>query len=137
MATASEGSGTPANPDEGASVPQEKQELLWGIVEKAGTGLEEGEKASLYHLLLAYSDIFSSSGPDLGRTSVIRHEITTTNNAPIRQPIRWIPPYRREEVQQLLKEMQEKDVIQRSSNPWASPIVLVTKKDGSTRFCVD
>ena len=33
--------------------------------------------------------------------------------------------------------MQEKDVIQRSSNPWASPIVLVTKKDGSTRFCVD
>ena len=137
VAMASEGSGTSANPGEDASVSQEKQELLWGMVEKAGTGLEEGEKMSLYHLLLAYSDIFASSGADLGRTGVIRHEITTTNTAPIRQPIRRIPPYRREEVQQLLKEMQEKDVIQKSSSPWASPIVLVTKKDGSTRFCVD
>ena len=33
--------------------------------------------------------------------------------------------------------MQEKDVIQRSSTPWASPIVLVTKKDAGTRFCID
>ena len=137
VAMASEGLGTPANPDEGASVPHEKQELLWGMVEKAGTGLEEGEKTSLYHLLLAYSDIFSSSGADLGRTGVIHHEITTTNHTPIRQPIRRIPPYCREEVQQLLKVMQEKEVIQRSSSPWASLIILVTKKDGSTRFCVD
>ena len=80
MAKASEGSGTSANSGGGALVPPEKYELLWGMVEKAGTGLKEGEKTSLYHLLLTYSDIFSSSGADLGQTSVIRHEITTTNN---------------------------------------------------------
>ena len=137
VATATGESVSPAQPGKETPVSQEKQELLWGMVEKAGAGLEESEKMSLYQLLLAYSDVFSSSGTDLGRTGVIQHRITTTTTSPIRQPIRRIPPYRREEVQQLLREMQEKDVIQRSSSPWASPIVLVTKKDGSTRFCVD
>ena len=40
-------------------------------------------------------------------------------------------------MNKLLQDMQEKDVIQPSSSPWASPIVLVQKKDGSARFCVD
>ena len=86
------------------------------MVEKAGAGLEEGEKMSLYQLL-SYSDVFSSSGTDFGQTGVIQHKITTTTTSPIRQPIRCVPTYCREEVQQLLKEMQEKDMIQRSSNP--------------------
>ena len=36
-----------------------------------------------------------------------------------------------------LKQMQEDKVIQPSSSPWASPIVLVQKKDGTLRFCID
>ncbi len=42
-----------------------------------------------------------------------------------------------EESGKQIKEMLEKDVIQPSSSPWASGIVMVQKKDGSTRFCVD
>ncbi|GFS68374.1 hypothetical protein TNCV_3000561 [Trichonephila clavipes] len=42
-----------------------------------------------------------------------------------------------EEVEKLIKDMNENDVIEPSSSPWASPIVLVKKKDCSTRFCVD
>ena len=92
MTTASGGSGTPAWPGEGVPVSQEKQELLWKMVEKAGAGLEESEKMSLYQLLFAYFNVFSSFGTDLGQTGVIQHKITTTTTSPIRQPIRWVPP---------------------------------------------
>ena len=56
---------------------------------------------------------------------------------PIRQAVRRLPPPQREAVQELLTDVLDKDVIQPSGSPWASPIVLVRKKDGSFRFCVD
>ena len=128
---------TEAPPQELPSVPQVKQELRWRMVANARVDLQEDEKMAMFQLLLAYSDVFSSSDSDLGRTSAVYHKIITTSTLPIRQPIRQIPPFKREKVQQLLSEMQEKDIIQRSNSPWASSIVLVTKKDGTTRFCAD
>ena len=46
-------------------------------------------------------------------------------------------PQRRSKVQKLLADMRRDGVIKQSSSPWASPIVLVRKKDGTLRFCVD
>ena len=69
--------------------------------------------------------------------SKLRHCIETGNAAPVCQAVRRLPTARRKEVQDFLKKMQEKDVIQQSTSTWASPIVLVKKKDGSTHFCVD
>ena len=74
---------------------------------------------------------------DFGRTEILRHKIDTKGSPPIRQQARRLPPYRKEEVKGLLDGMLKKDVITPSKSPWASPVVLVQKKDGSTRFCVD
>lgn len=52
-------------------------------------------------------------------------------------PARRVPISKREEVEELIKDMSERGVIERSNSPWAAPIVLVKKKDGSSRFCVD
>ena len=74
---------------------------------------------------------------ELGKTDKLYHHIDTGNSRPIRQPVRRIPPHRREEVKGLLNQMLERGVVEPSSSPWAPPVVLVQKRDGSTRFCVD
>ena len=119
------------------SVSTEMQELLWTLVEKSGEMLDERQQDQLYRLLLGFSDVFSLSSRDMGRTNRLQHTIPTTTERPIRQQARRIPPFQREEVDKLLHDMLERDVIQPSTSPWASPIVLVQKKDGSIRFCVD
>lgn len=51
--------------------------------------------------------------------------------------MRRMPFSVRQEVAKQLHEMQEAGVVTPSSSPWASPVVLVRKKDGSHRFCID
>ena len=74
---------------------------------------------------------------DLGRTTILQHHINTGTLPPIRQPVRRIPLPCRDTVHQLLEDTVTKGIISPSKSPWASPIVLVRKKDGTTRFCVD
>ena len=90
----------------------------------------------LFGLLVLYSDVFACGNGDVGRTNKIQHTIYT-DAPPIRQAVKRLPPVKKQEVQKLLKDMQEKDVAEPSRSPWASPIVIVHKKDGTTRFCVD
>ena len=77
------------------------------------------------------------STSDLGKTSKLQHRIPTGDTYLTRQPVRRVPPHQREAVQQLPNQMLDGGVIEPSTSPWASPIVLVQKKDGTTRFCVD
>ena len=73
----------------------------------------------------------------VGRTDLTYHRIDAGDASPIKQAPRRLPIHRRQEVGRLVNEMEKEGVIQPSQSPWASPIVLVQKKDGSTRFCVD
>ena len=72
-----------------------------------------------------------------GRTNIIQHRINTGDAAPVRQAPRRLPFAKRDEVESMINNMIREDVIEESASPWSSPVVLVTKKDGSTRFCVD
>ena len=86
---------------------------------------------------IKYKNIFSTGPNDIGRTDRIFHTIDTGDNPPIKQRFRRLPVHRQEHVETLVDEMLQGGYIRPSNSPWASPIVLVKKKDGSTRFCVD
>ena len=72
----------------------------------------------------------------LGRTSRVTHKIKTTG-PPIQQPLRRLPESLKAVVHKELESMQNKGVVRPSCSPWASPMVLIRKKDGKWRFCVD
>lgn len=73
----------------------------------------------------------------MGETDCVLHIINTGQARFIKQAPRRIPIYQKEEVSQELKRMLDVGVIKPSKSPWASPIVIVRKSDGSIRFCVD
>lgn len=64
-------------------------------------------------------------------------EIHTNDAAPKKVPACRMPFAVRQEVAHQLREMQRAGVIQPSSSPWVSPVVMVRKKDGTHRFCID
>lgn len=109
-----------------------------GGVEAVGlSALGEREQSEVQALLQEYRAVFSTRDGDLGCTNLISHEIPLLDNVPVRQRYRRIPPSEYEEVKAHIDQLLEANVIRESNSPFASPIVLVRKKDGSLRMCVD
>ena len=84
-----------------------------------------------------YHHIFAVEDLELGRTDLVKHEIKLTNYVPFKERYRRIPPHQYEEVCKHLDEMLRMGAIRRSNSPWASAVVLIHKKDGTLRFCID
>ena len=97
----------------------------------------EAEAQQLRTLVLEYADVFALTTSELGSTELVRHLIDTADNPPCRQPVQRIPFSLCDKVDQMVSDMLAQGLIRPSRRPWASPIVLVAKKDGSTGFCVD
>ena len=100
-------------------------------------GMDSKQVHQIAKLLQENELAFSKGDLDLGYCDAIPHKINVTSNVPIRQPYRRIPPTQIAEVKKLLQDMLEKGIICKSSSPYASPIVLVRKKSGGLRLCID
>ena len=109
-------------------------EMVDSMVE--GAEISETERQDLRSNLQRNRDVFSMQG-ELGCTSVVEHNIHTSDDHPIRQQPRRVPHHLLGEVDKQLTDMLDKGLIQESSSPWASPVVLVKKKNGEVRFCID
>ena len=81
--------------------------------------------------------MFAKSPDDLGCTNMVQHAINTGDARPMKQNPRRPPQAFAEEEEAIIKRQLAAGVIEESTFPWASPMVYVKKKDGTTRPCVD
>ena len=111
---------------------------------KAQVAWEETLKQKLSHLppdhaketfetLRPFADMWDGH---LGRIDTVQHHIVTEGPPVASQPYR-AGPTAEDSINKEIDRMISMDVIEPSSSPWASPIVLIPKPDGSIRFCVD
>lgn len=68
---------------------------------------------------------------------MIKHRIRTGEALTIKQRPYRVTPEQRQEIQQQVTKLLKADVIEESYSPWAAPVVLVRKRDGTWRFCLD
>lgn len=121
--------------------PPMSSERLEKLMEKIDlSGVKEWseeQQIKAKDLITEFSSLFALDDMELGKTSVVRHKIKLTDYTPFKERYQKIPPTQYEEVRKHLQEMLDIGAIRKSSSPWASAVVLVTKKDGSLRFCID
>ena len=106
-----------------APATQEKVEKL---VENSKLTNRDGLRETLEQ----YADLFAEPEGPISGTDLVQHEIPTGDAAPIKQPPRRTAPHRRPLVAAEVQKMLDKEVIEPAAGPWASPVVLVRKKDG-------
>ena len=96
--------------------------------------LEEERREEISSLLQDFTDVLTDIP---GKTDLIEYGIRLTTEEPVRSKPYPVPHAKKETIQQEVEMMLRMGVIEMSSSPYASPVVLVGKKDGKNRFCVD
>lgn len=116
---------------------QQIPDFVKKLLDEVDDSVPESTCLALEAILMEHVDVFSQDENDLGRTDIIMHHIDTENVRPVRQPLRRYPPAHLEAISQHVDNMLKQGTIEPASSPWASNIVLVKKKDGSLRCCID
>lgn len=94
-------------------------------------------RQQLASLILTYEDIFLRHQLDCGEAKGFIHRIHLSDPRPFRLPYRHMAPSQYQKLRQVLSEMEEKEIIRRSTSEYSSPLVLVCKKNGDLRVCSD
>ena len=123
---------------------EQHQELLMKVLEEKGSlgkldGWKKETALKAKWLLMEFHHIFSLERNEIGCTDATEHviELLPEQDEPFKERFRRIAPHEVEEVRQHIQEMLDGGAIWPSQSPWCNAVVLVQKKDGTLRFCID
>ena len=100
-------------------------------------GLTQDERVLAEEMIVDYTDCFIGESGQVGFTNMTKHHINVEDHGPIKSQ-----PYKRsfaekDELDKHIDKLLEDKKIVPSDSPWASPVVMVQKKDGTMRSCID
>jgi len=119
------------------SIAEMRQALESKAISLADTALKGRDLDALITLLYRNLDLMATELTELPGCDVLLHRIETGDAAPVRKRSYRLSPADRAEVNRQVQEMADANIIEPSDSPWLSPLLLVSKKDGSKRLCVD
>ena len=99
--------------------------------------LPENVKKQFFSLLNEFSDVFTEKPKSPTVTPNASHVIDTGDGLPVKHKQRRVFPATQAQIDEQVNEMLKNGICRPSDSPWSSAIILVTKKDGGTRFVVD
>ena len=99
-----------------------------------GDNLTDEQRAEFIDLASQFQSLFTEAP---GSTSLAQHHIKLTSDQPVRSRPYPVPYSLRESLKKDITDMMKMGVIRESSSPYASPVVVVKKKDNTNRICVD
>ena len=107
------------------------------LVARSVKGWSHPQQQAIKRLLIKHAEVFSKDEFDIGRTDLFEHEIDMGNAKPIRSAPRPMAYGLAEGGKKTISKLLEKGLIHRSVSPWAAPVTLVAKKDGTVRLTID
>ena len=110
---------------------------LQDLVDRSKNNLTTEEIEILKKTVMEYQDVFAKDEYDLGEFKEIKHQINTADAKPVKQRMRKTPLGFATEEKAHLDKMLKAKVIEPSKSEWASAPVLIRKRDGSVRWCID
>ncbi|KAJ8028616.1 hypothetical protein HOLleu_30909 [Holothuria leucospilota] len=108
------------------------EEFVWD-----DSPVTQEQMSKLKDVIFKNQDVFAKHKNDLGHARAVKHEILVKSGIPFKERYRRIAPAQYDQVRQCLQDMLDSGAIRESHSPYASPIVVVKKKDGSIRLCID
>ena len=102
-----------------------------------GTPLTVRQAEEAVQLIMDFEDTFVAVDGIVGWTNQAVHSVDTGVSRPVKQPPRRTGFEEKDQIEKQISDLLLEDKIQASESPWASPVLLIKKKDGSWRFCID
>lgn len=129
------------NPIELNMVSEEKHDSnqINSLLQNIGnnTSLNKIQKNKVINLIEEYKNVFSVNKKDFGFYNLVEHEIDIQNNSPIQRIIGKVPLNVETWVDEQVESLEKSGIISKSTSPWCAPIVVVRKKSGDLRMCID